>query len=288
MAGLGYFAPTSLDDALAMAASGDATIVAGGTDFFPALGRGVVRGDLLDLTRIVELRGIARTRAGWRIGGATTWHDVIAAPLPPAFDALKLAAREVGSVQIQNAGTVAGNICNASPAADGVPPLLALEAAVEIASVSGIRTVPLARFITGVRKVDLAPGEIVTALHIPEVPGDARSHFAKLGSRRYLVISIAMVAVVIRLEAGVIAEARVAVGAASPVATRLPALEKALCGVEPVDVQMPGFVKASHLVPLRPIDDVRGSAAYRREAVAELCQRVVMAAAAKAKAEAHG
>jgi CO/xanthine dehydrogenase FAD-binding subunit len=283
---LGYFAPTSLDEALDMAAAAGVAVVAGGTDFFPALGRGVVRGDLLDLTRIAGLRGIEQTKTGWRIGAATTWRDVIAAPLPPAFDALKLAAREVGSVQIQNAGTVAGNICNASPAADGVPPLLALGASVEIASVSGVRSVPLARFITGVRRVDLAAGEIVTAVHIPRISSDAQGHFAKLGSRRYLVISIAMVAVVIRLEAGAIAEARVAVGACSPVATRLPALEAALSGATPLQLQAKGWFSAAHLEPLSPIDDVRGSGAYRMEAVAELCQRAVKAAAAKAVA--HG
>lgn len=283
---MGYFAPATVDDALAVLAAGDVVIVAGGTDIFPALGRRAPGGGLLDVTRIAGLRGIARADAGWRIGAATRWRDVIDAPLPPAFDALKQAGREVGSVQIQNAGTVAGNICNASPAADGVPPLLALDAVVEIASLKGPRRVPLASFITGVRRVDLRPGEIVTALHVPEVSGASHSHFVKLGSRRYLVISIAMVAVLLRLKQGLIAEARVAVGACAPVALRLTALEAALCGVDPARMRAPELFSAAQLAPLRPIDDVRASAAYRQEAAAELCRRAVMAAAAKAAA--HG
>ena len=108
-------------------------ILAGGTDFYPALGAKPLRENVLDINGLAELRGIAETPAHIVIGARTTWTDIVRAPLPPAFDALKQAAREVGSVQIQNAGTVAGNICNASPAADGVPALLVLDAEVELA-----------------------------------------------------------------------------------------------------------------------------------------------------------
>ncbi|KPP83381.1 MAG: putative aerobic-type carbon monoxide dehydrogenase, middle subunit [Rhodobacteraceae bacterium HLUCCO07] len=271
---LEYFAPGNLGEALDILSRGGVRPVAGGTDFYPGLPAGGPRESVLDLTRIAGLHGITRQDKGWRIGAATRWSDVVRADLPPGFDGLRAAAREVGSIQIQNAGTVAGNLVNASPAADGVPPLLTLGAEVEIASAQGRRVVPLDRFITGVREVDLAPGEMVVALHLPEPPEGARGAFSKLGSRAYLVISIVMVAVVIgRDGAGRIDHARVAVGACSPVARRLPALEAALLGTRG-DVA----VTAEHLAPLSPIDDVRGSGAYRLEAVGELIGRAVRGA----------
>src|SRR4029077_16016992 len=105
-----------------------------------------------DISALGELRGVSTEANYIRVGGLTTWSDIIRTPLPRCFDALKSAAREVGSVQIQNRGTVAGNLCNASPAADGVPPLLALDAEVELVSKVGVRRMPLADFIVGNRK----------------------------------------------------------------------------------------------------------------------------------------
>ena len=129
-----YYRPEELSEACALLADGPLAILAGGTDLYPATGAPQLSGDVLDVTGIAELCGIARERQGWRIGAAVTWSELIRTELPPAFDALKFAAREVGSEQIQNAGTVAGNICNASPAADGVPALMILDAEVELAS----------------------------------------------------------------------------------------------------------------------------------------------------------
>src|SRR5690349_1605826 len=132
-----YLRPTEVDEAVAALAANDAlTILAGGTDFYPArVGNPAARApDVLDITALRGLRGITNEGDRLRIGAATTWSDVIRSDLPPWFDGLKRAAREVGGVQIQNAGTIAGNLCNASPAADGVPCLLALDAAVELAS----------------------------------------------------------------------------------------------------------------------------------------------------------
>src|SRR5205814_5941824 len=127
-------------------------ILAGGTDFYPALGERLPQGDVIDITALREIRGISVEPTYFRIGGLTTWTEIVRTPLPRCFDALKAAAREIGSVQIQNRGTVAGNLCNASPAADGVPPLLALDAEVELASAAGKRRLALAEFITGNRK----------------------------------------------------------------------------------------------------------------------------------------
>lgn len=276
-----YLAPTRTEDALRFLRSNSPKVVAGCTDYFPSLQQGQVDEDLLDVTRIPGMRGISRDETGWRIGAATTWTDIVRAPLPPAFDALKLAAREVGSLQIQNQGTVAGNICNASPAADGVPPLLALEATVEIAAADARRVVPLSEFITGVRRTVLQPDELVVALHVPDVSADTQSHFLKLGSRTNLVISIAMVAANVRLDAGRVALAHIAVGSCSPVARRLPDLEARLVGTAVEDLAGFDFANPEALTPLTPISDVRGSADYRLDAVAELCRRAVIAASAR-------
>ena len=274
-----YHQPATLDDALAALGDG-ARAVAGGTDYFPALGEGLPDGDVLDLTRVAGLRGISRTEEGWRIGATTTWTDVIRADLPAAFDGLKAAAREVGSIQIQNAGTVAGNLCNASPAADGVPPLLTLDASVEVTGAGGARTLPLAEFLTGPRRTALAPGELVTAILLPGTPPGARASFEKLGARRYLVISIAMVAaLIVPGPEGRIASARISVGACSPVAARLPALEADLAGRPVADLDTPALIRPDHLAPLAPIGDVRGTADYRIAAVAELIRRALHEAA---------
>ena len=269
-----YARPTRIEDALKLLARGGRTVLAGGTDFYPARVGKPLTEDVLDLTALAELRGIDERTDHWRIGAGATWSEVIAAQLPPLFDGLKLAAREVGGCQIQNAGTVAGNLCNASPAADGVPPLLALDASVEIASLGGARVLPLAKFIRGPRKTALAPDEIVTAIRVPKAVHDAQGGFLKLGARSYLVISIAMAAAVIEHRAGVVRTARVAVGACSPVAKRLPELERALAG-KPLDARLADCVAAAHLAPLSPLDDLRGSAAYRSEAVHVLLRRLI-------------
>ena len=145
---------------------------------------------------------------------------MIAAPLPPAFDALKAAAAEVGSVQIQNAATVAGNLCNASPTADGVPPLLTLDAEVEVWSAHTKRRMPLAAFLVGPRQTALHPTELVAAIHVPKASGAGQSAFFKLGARKYLVISIAMVAVRISVVNGNLRAAAIAMGSCAPVARR--------------------------------------------------------------------
>ena len=278
-----YFRPVDLDDALALLARQPLTVAAGCTDLFPATEARALPGDVLDITAIDGLRGIAETPEGWRIGAATRWRDVLAAPLPPGFDMLKQAAREVGSVQIQNAGTVAGNICNASPAADGVPPLLALGAEVELASAMGRRRLALGDFLTGPRRTALVSGEIVVALHVPRAAAAGRSRFRKLGARRYLVISIAMVAARVRADGrGCVAEAALAVGACGPVACRLPAVEAALTG-QPLAAMAETVEERAVAASLAPIDDIRADAAYRAGAAARLLRDALQDIAAAAR-----
>ena len=267
-----YLRPATLEAALALLAERTRTVLAGGTDHFPARVLHAPDEDILDITALPGLRAIERRDGHWFIPCLATWSDLIAAPLPPGFDLLRAAARQVGGRQVQNAATVLGNVCNASPAADGIPCLLALDAEVELASVHGTRVMTLAEFVQGPRRTARRPEELALGLRIPDTGGTARSCFLKLGARRYLVISIVMVAAVAEFaDDGHIRRARVAVGACSPVARRLPALEAALAGQRPD----PALVQAAHLAPLAPIDDVRATAAYRAEAALELVRRAV-------------
>ncbi len=271
-----YYAPRDLGEALSILQSERPVVLAGGTDVFAARGQAPLTDSFLDITGLTDLRGISRTASGFRIGAAVTWTELLRADLPPAFDGLRAAAREVGSVQIQNTGTIAGNLCNASPAADGVPPLLTLEAEVELASPDGVRRLPLDRFLLGPRQTAKRADELLVALHVPAQPADAWSAFEKLGARRYLVISIAMTAVLLQRDAtGRIDLVRVAVGACAPVARRLPALEAALIGQHLRDVR----VNPDHLAPLAPITDVRADLAYRLDAVPEQIYRALRKAA---------
>jgi CO/xanthine dehydrogenase FAD-binding subunit len=270
-----YAKPESLEEALALLSEGSWKLLAGGTDFYPAQGSRPIRDDVLDINGLSELRGISQDETHVVIGARTTWTDIVRAKLPPAFDALKQAAREVGSVQIQNAGTVAGNICNASPAADGVPALLVLDAEVELRSAAGTRWLPLHDFVLGNRRTARGANELVTAVRVPKVAATGHSGFYKLGARRYLVISIAMAAVRLSFDdSGTIAGAAVAVGACSAVAQRLTVLEKALTGL-PAKAEFDRHVEAGHFSTLTPIDDVRGGADYRRAAAREIVVRAL-------------
>ncbi|WP_300064033.1 FAD binding domain-containing protein [uncultured Roseobacter sp.] len=273
---MSYFAPDSLTDALSHLAGEPGQIVAGGTDVYPARGRRPAADRYLDVTRIAGFAEVSHGQEGTRFGAAVTWSDVVRADLPPVFDGLKAAAKEVGSIQIQNAGTLAGNICNASPAADGVPALMTLDAQVEIASAArGVRRVPLEAFLTGVRRTALEADELVTAIWIPAQPDGMRGAFEKLGARRYLVISICMTAAAVAVDAqGRIFDARIAVGACSAVAQRLRQLEQDVIGLSPDAVT----VTETHLAPLFPIDDVRGAASYRLDAVGAQIVRAIRAA----------
>jgi CO/xanthine dehydrogenase FAD-binding subunit len=269
-----YLRPTELTEALAALAEGPRVILAGGTDYYPARVGRPLDDDLLDITALPDLRRIADEGAHWRIPALATWTDLLETRLPPLFDGLRRAARDVGGVQIQNAGTLCGNLCNASPAADGTPNLLAQDAMVELSSARATRCLPVAEFVTGSRAIARRPEEMVTALIVPKPKGDARSTFLKLGARKYLVISIVMVAAVLEIADGTVVRARIAVGSCSAVAQRLPALEAALAG-QRLDASLAEWVRPEHLAPLSPIDDVRGTADYRREAALTIVQRAI-------------
>jgi CO/xanthine dehydrogenase FAD-binding subunit len=268
-----YLRPTTLAAAVAaLAAQPSRRIVAGATDVFPAqvarvaTGGSNALGPVLDVTAIPGLRGITDHGADWSIGATTTWADIAGASLPTMFDGLRAAARDIGGVQIQARGTIAGNLVTASPAGDSIPCLLVLDAQVVLASTRGERVLPLAAFLTGYRSTALRPGELITAIRVPKRAG--RGGFRKLGARRYLVISIAMVAGLIEIDARSrrVRHAAIAVGACGPVACRLTGLEARLCGA-PIGEVRP---TPADLTMLAPIEDVRASAEYRRAAALQL------------------
>ncbi len=263
-----YAQPTSVNEAVELLAADAWVMLAGGTDFYPGLGEAPVSHPVLDISHIDALRGIERDSGGtgWRIGALATWTELLRANnLPASFDCLKQAAREVGSVQIQNRATIVGNICNASPAADGVPPLLVLNAEVELTSLRATRRLHLSDFLKGNRHTARQPDEIVTAIFIPDESTRGKSAFFKLGARRYLVISIAMVAARIEVDnTGLVRNAAVSVGACSVVAQRIPGLEGDLVGRRLTDC--PSIPEGRHLDCLSPIDDVRAPAGYRLQA----------------------
>ena len=271
--------PDSIAGAARLLATGPWTVLAGGTDVYPAHVGRPLAASVLDITAIGGLRGICRDGDhGWLIGATTTWTDVLRADLPPVFDALKAAAREVGGVQIQNTGTVAGNVCNASPAADGVPVLMAMGGHVVLHSARGGRELALDEFVLGNRKTARAADELVVGIRIPARSERARSVFIKLGGRRYLTISMTMVAVVIDADpAGSVRYAGAAVGSCSAAARRLPSLEARLLNASTAD-DLGTLVVEADLAPLAPLDDLRASAAYRHDATLTLLRRALRGA----------
>jgi len=272
-----YFRPSTLAEALDIRASQEVTVLAGGTDVYPAktqrAGWGDFRAsDILDISIVEDLERLDETHEGYRFGAMMTWSALAEARLPAQFDGYKKAARQVGGMQVQNRATLVGNICTASPAGDGIPTLLALNAQVELASRDGVRQVPMAQFITGYRQTACRGDELVTAVIVPKLRG-AHSEFLKLGARSYLVISIAMVAGVVAVDGALVTDARIAVGACSAVPQRLPALEATLVGQPLIDA--PDMLEEAHLAGLTPIDDVRASADYRRSAALAMVREML-------------
>lgn len=269
-----YDRPTTLPEALGLMADTGARALAGGTDLYPATAAQSLAGGIVDLSGIEALRGLVLSDGQLRIGAMTSWSEIAEARLPPALHALQQAARQVGGRQIQNAGTIGGNLCNASPAADGVPPLLAVDAKVEVAGKDGVRQLALSSFLLGPRRTALQRGEVLCALCIPETSLTGTSRFMKLGARSSLVISIAMCATRIETSGGKVVSAALAIGACGPIATRLADLERRMIGADAATC--PELITDETVgAALSPIDDIRATSAYRRKAAVELLARAV-------------
>jgi CO/xanthine dehydrogenase FAD-binding subunit len=253
--------PRSLDEAVRLKAERpEAVPIEGGTDLMVELNFDRLRPPaLLNLNEVAELRGWSREDGALRLGASLTYAEAMKGDLASALPALAEASRTVGSPQIRNRGTIGGNLGTASPAGDALPPLLVEDAEVELASVRGPRVLPLAEFLVGPKQNALDDDELIVAVRMR--PSGARQTFMKVGPRNAMVIAVCSLALSVDRERG---ELRAAFGSAGPVPELVtaPLAEAA---------SFPERVAAA----ASPIDDVRGSAAYRRHALRVLTQRAV-------------
>jgi CO/xanthine dehydrogenase FAD-binding subunit len=253
--------PRSLDEVLRLKADlPEAVPIDGGTDVMVDLNFDRRRPELLlDLNRVSELDGWSRENGAVRLGASLTYTEAMAEPLAELLPALAEASRTVGSPQIRNRGTLGGNLGTASPAGDALPPLLVAGAEVELASLRGIRTLPLERFLVGPKRNALEPDELILAVWVQ--PNGSRQTFMKIGPRNAMVIAVCSLALAVDEERG---ELRAAFGSAGPVPelVTVPLAERE------------GFAERV-AAAASPIDDVRGTAAYRRHALRVLTERAL-------------
>ena len=255
------FSPRSLDEALRLKSEHPAAIpIQGGTDVLVALNFDRLRPEaILNLGEVPELRGWSRTNGSVRLGAALTYSEVLHEEVGALLPALAEASRTVGSPQIRNRGTIGGNLGTASPAGDALPPLLVEGAEVELAAVGGVRRLALSEFLLGPKRNALAEDELIVAVHVS--PSRQPQTFMKVGPRNAMVIAVCSLAVVADRERG---ELRASFGSASPV----PGL--VTCPIGDADSFPERVAGASS-----PIDDVRGTAAYRRHALRVLARRAL-------------
>ena len=253
--------PRTVQEALELkAAHPEARFIQGGTDVMVELNFADSRpSSIVNLAELAELRGWSDEGDLLRLGAALTYTEAMASPLAERLPALAEAARTVGSPQIRNRGTLGGNLGTGSPAGDALPPLLVERAEVELASVRGVRTLPLSEFLLGVKRTALEPDELITAVRV--APSRGSQTFMKVGPRNAMVIAVCSLAVVVDDAAN---EVRAAFGSAA-VTARLVTVPLAEAATLPARV-----AEAAS-----PIDDVRGSAAYRRHALRVLTSRAV-------------
>ena len=276
--------PDTVDAAVsALASDPVSTVLAGGTDLMVEVNEGHRRPDrsVVVVNRIPELRSWRRSAdaSSVSIGAAVSWTELVDGPLAAMVPALAQASRTVGSPQIRNVGTLGGNLATCSPAGDGLPVLSALGATVDLASVSGRRSLPVADFMLGVKRTALGPGEIIVSITLPVV--DGWQGYAKVGVRNAMVIAVASACVVLDREHRSVA---VALGSVGPTVLRCPEAEAHLAEVidwEQLDVPVDQLDRFAELVAAasRPISDHRSTADYRRHAVGVLAQRLVRRAA---------
>jgi len=273
--------PATLNDALTLLADNpQARLLAGGTDLLLELAR---HGPgpavtVIDVTALEELREVTITDGHIRLGAMTTHNDVVRHPTLRAL-ALPLAQAclEIGSPQLRNRATIVGNVATASPANDTISALLALDATVELRSLSGVRTLPLAAFLTGFRQTDRHADEIITALSFPALTPNRVGLWAKLGNRTAQAISVLHLGVVIERDAdGTVTDARLALGSAAATVVRLTEAEASLCGRPLTDDSLAEAADLAQAA-VTPLDDVRATAEYRTEIIPTLVTRALRA-----------
>jgi CO/xanthine dehydrogenase FAD-binding subunit len=276
-----FLQPRSLPDALAIKAERpEAVPIAGGTDVMVELNFDRRRPEaILDLTRVPELAAWDRSDGGVRVGAGVTYTRAIA-ELAGDLPGLAIAARTVGSPQIRNRGTIGGNLGSASPAGDCHPPLLAVGAEVEVASVGGARRVPIDEFFTGPKQSALEPDELICAVHLSAATGPQQ--FAKIGTRNAMVIAVCSFGLALDPPGGRVGTG---IGSAGPTPLRALAAERFLQGMLSSEglwgsrgpLEEAAVARFGDLVAeaARPIDDVRGTAAYRAHALGVLARRTL-------------
>ena len=276
-----YVAPTSLDEAVACLQAGEVTILAGGTDLMPQsqAGRVAFRPTLMNIRRVPELRGIVRDGEGLRIGALTTITELMRDEQVRAhFPVLVEVGDHFASDQIRNAGTIGGNINNASPAGDTLVPLLVLDAEVELASRPNgsvaTRRLPLVDFFTGPGRTVRRPEELLTAVRVPLPPAGHLARFYKFGTRPALDISAISIGIAGVRDGACLRNVRVAFGAVAPTPVRAPKTEAALEG-RPLDAETIATAAAVARDEVHPIDDVRASAWYRKELIHNMTRRML-------------
>ncbi|CAI07265.1 FAD binding domain-containing protein [Aromatoleum aromaticum] len=276
-----YLAPATLDEAVGILQQGEVTILAGGTDVMPQskAGRLAIKRTLMNIRRIPELKGIALDNDAIRIGALTTITEILNDPLVKEYlPVLAEACDHFASDQIRNAGTLGGNIGNASPAGDTLVPLIVLDAEVELASKPNgsvtTRRMPLAEFFTGPGKTKRAANELLTAVRIPLPKPGHVARFFKFGTRPALDISAISIGIAGVIDNGVISQARVAFGAVAPTPIRAARTEEALEGRRLDEATIEAVASAAR-DEVNPIDDVRATAWYRKELIHNMTKRML-------------
>jgi xanthine dehydrogenase FAD-binding subunit len=277
-----YAAPRSLEEAAEILRAGNVTVFAGGTDVMPQMKTGKVQPQptLMNIRHIPELRGMAQAQGTLRIGALTTMTELLNSDIVrDRFNALWQACDHFASDQLRNAGTIGGNICNASPAGDTLVPLLVLDAKVVLtgkpngALVS--RTMPLKDFFVAPGRTKRAAGELLTAVELPLPAAEFVSEFFKFGTRPALDIATISIGLAARRERKTLRNVRLAFGSVAPTPIRAPKTEAALEGKPLEDATIEAALAAA-AQEIRPISDVRASDWYRRELVHNILQRMLV------------
>lgn len=268
-----FYTPEHLAEALSLLAeSAPPEIIAGGTDLWPKWKAGQNQPQrLLSLHKISALRHIEWRNEHLAVGATCTHSDLVHSPLiHQACPALAAAAKTIGATQIQNRGTIGGNIMNASPAADLPPVLLAANAQLVLTSVNGQRTIPIRQFFTGYRQTARQPQELLTVILIPPLCSGNKEHFRKIGTRQAQAISKVVGCCRLGYDPqGTFKTASIAFGSVGPTVLALPELEQWLIGRQPTTETAEAAEKLACRV-IQPIDDLRSSADYRRHVVGRL------------------
>ena len=276
-----YFAPKTLEEAAGILAKGGATILAGGTDLMPQMRSGRVKFEpvLMNIRRVAELGGIALAGGMIRIGALATITDLLTHPIVrERLPVLTEAADHFASDQIRNVGTLGGSLCNASPAGDLAPPLLVLEAMVDLVSKPNgfmkVRSVPIREFFVGPGRTQRAQNEILTAVHIPVPKPGFAARFYKFGTRPALDIATIAIAIGGVRTGRALKDVRVVFGAVAPTPIRAPKTEAVLEG-RPLDAAAIDAAANAARDEVKPISDIRATAWYRQELVHNMTRRIL-------------